>query len=429
MYRRSRCCNVLAFLPTLLVCLHAATDEECHRTACSLTDAIAQDNDEPLSLVQVRAVKAVAMRSNLSHQSNESLNNTSTSAREDVTVALSEASEMRIDSWGTETLRAFYIIVGLIILLVVLNFSLLYWQLQRQDKGKGQASPKISLPVDHLVLTSKLDAVMEPEKGPERHYTRVKEAGDEFAKGAAHFLSQALMRRPEELKIAERTVAEQAQKICSIGEPLDAKLVLPLRETWYAVAIEEVLRSDGHFEILRITGCPSLRANVHHGKGHDKSLELFCCNGGVNNLLARVAAKEEEPRIEGEVPAQADGCSDLCLCVEDANSRDLGTLRPISHHAFQLVCNKQVAVTLEVDDDGQLQVSGGGNQFACISCLAGHLGICINAGADTGLVICLVLAVVLLGDLAKHVLPKARIPLSYNCEEPSKEELSPEATA
>jgi len=389
-------------------------EEDCSNPGSTLKDALAQDRDLPLSLMQV---KAVATRNNATRH------NQTPPADQNIVFAhmtQKNPSAVKTGMFSSETLHVFYICFVILILVLIVNFSLLAGQFRRQEDKQKQSVPTIKLPVDHLIATSKLDLGVEPAKNQLHLYTRAKDSIDSSVQGRCP--SRASSRNPFECVASAGGVKSEQlstkEKPRSTGEALDLKLILPLRETWYAVSIEQYLQTDGSFEILRITGCPSLRAGVCY-TGNGGTLELFCGSAGANHLIARATVREpnmNEWKAAGPL-----------IELMGAGGRDLGELRSISSKSFELACGGEMLASLTVDDAGQLEFfSASGTRLACVSCLAGHLGICVNAGADTGLIVCLVLAAVLLGGAAEHVLPKtAKSGIPVRSDEDTCEQTSP----
>lgn len=304
---------------------------------------------------------------------------------------------------SSDYLRALYLASAFVIVSVfVVHSSLLCLQIKRQDTDKKQHVLKSQYPVDHLVANSKLTLGTEAARNQLRFYTKAERAVDGFPKIKS--ASCSLTADTATADVAMSDQATLADKPSGASEALDPKLVLPLRETWYAVKIEQVLKNDGCFEIVRITGCPSLRACVSYSGGCGGVLELFSCSGGATTQLLGRCSSQKAPRSP--------------LALADADGRCLGKLRPTSSERFELTRHGDVVFTLVADDSGQLELStAGGSRLACVSFLAGHLGICVNAGADTGLIMCLVLSAVLLGGAASYVLPKSGNVSSEDCHE------------
>lgn len=386
-----------------------AQAQDCTKPGSTFTqDALAQDSDLPLSLMQVAAkqVKAIAMRNNKTQHANQ----TNQSLVHVVAIPKLDTAKIPISrTWGLDTLYAFYIALAILIGVVIGNFYV-EKTLHKDIKNKQQ-KPQLKLPVDHLITPSKLNS--ELEKNQLAKYTRAKQNGNDFVKGLpTSFPSQTSSPKLSEhlspadaTKSAQHSIKEKAQ---GAGEALEPKLLLPLRETWYAVAIEKFLKADGSFDILRINGHPSLRASVSHSAGDGSVLDLFCCNAGQGSTdkpkhLIRATVSDLK-----DIEPGSDKARGTPLLLTSPGGEDLGELRSSSSWSFELARRGETKVLLMMDDAGQLQISrAGGSSLACVSCVAGHLSICINAGADTGLIVCLVLAVVLLGGAAEHLLPKS----------------------
>lgn len=397
---------------------HLPEGEECNNPGSTLNDAFVQDHDLPLSLIQKTAQARrnnnnKPRQSHYEHRQNhqyqgqreqsrdQNNHDTHDHPRAHQLSGLADATPNTAFSteqghhWMSPAspylpapyllpspylYTALYFALSVAIVASIVHFSLLHAheQVQRRESQKKQSSPNPGLPVDHLIASSKLDSGTEPVKSQVHFYTRAK--------------SHCSSRAPSSKKLPMHyTIATKPEKV---WPPLDSKLVLPLRETWYAVSITEVLKANGSFDILRMTGCPSLRATIKHLAGSNGVLELFCPNGGRKQFLACASRVDDSATLPS-------------VTLTGAGEKDLGQLKLISSRCFELRCNDDLVMSLGMNEDGQLEVlSGAGNQLGCVSCAAGHLGICINARADTGLIICLVLTAVLLGGAGEHVLPK-----------------------
>lgn len=380
-------CRAWASLPVLLAALVVVSaDEGC---SSPVMDALAEDEDLPLSLIQVRAV---ATRSNRTDLANRTLN---------ITLPAKPGSQFHImgpnermviaGPANYDALRVLYF--ALLIGVIIFSAYPFAHYVRSLSEAKKQSIPKMQHLVDHLVVTSTLSfsARADNAKNPLTDNTKnpltlqAKQSNDGFQKGP---------KPPQNVALATTPKGHH-----SSSESIDPALVLPLRETWYAVAIEQVLKTDGSFEILRMTGSQSLRASVSYSSGFGGALELLSCSGGATKHLLARAASIEPAKCGAEA-------SKLPLTLVDVEGRQLGELRLLSHRSFELTCDSETVVTLVVTDEGQLEVlSARGNRLASVSCLAGHLSICVEAGTDTALVICLVLAVVLLGGAGEYVLP------------------------
>lgn len=356
-------------------------------------DALAENEDLPLSLIQVRAV---ATRSNRTDLANRTLNTTLP------TKPGSQFPNERMvttEPFNYDALRVLYfaLLIGVVIFSVYAFAH--YVRSLSEARSKKQSIPKMQHLVDHLVVTSSHSFSPQADNTKNPLTPQAKQSQDGFQKGPK-------MRPPQNVGAGKTPVLEQtslAQKSHRVGEAIDPALVLPLRETWYTVAVEHMLKGDGSCEIMRMTGCLSLRASVSYSSGCGGALELFSCSGGATKHLLARAASSEPAKCNGEDALQA---SKLPLTLVGVEGRHLGELRLLSQKKFELTCDSETVVTLVVNDEGQLEVlSARGSRLACVSCLAGHLGICVEAGTDTALVICLVLAVVLLGGAGEYVLP------------------------
>jgi hypothetical protein len=401
--------------------------KDCHSGGCDLEAVIVEDGDDLLSLVQV---KAVATRNNRTYVnklgSNTSetsvvseMSHTSKSNKTGLLQTVSEAPEtsrsnhtgllqtnkssdlleitsnirFAMESGGITPVytrsRAwpvlYTLVIVCIIVFVVHSSRLCQARLGQKDDGKVQSLPKMKYGVDHLVATSKLKTRSSLFDNEARHHTDI-------------FLESQKVCCP--LKPSETpTSIDKAQNI--LGEALDPKLVLPLRETWYAVSLENALSADGSFEVLRITGDPSIQASIRYNSSDGGELELFCggAAGSRSNLLARASTEEVLERPEA--------CSRPPVSLIGAEGRDLGELRPLTCKKLELIRDGTSVLTLAVDDEGQLEMMNpSGSRLAGVSCVAGHLAIFINAGTDSGLIICIVLAAVLLAGAGPHVFPR-----------------------
>lgn len=371
----------------------AVDTEECSSPGSTLNAALSDDGYLSLSLIQV---KAVAKRNNKTHHMNQSLLIGEGMLNATLAAAPSRFAEgLAASSLRYGSLPVFYVAFAMFVFVVIVNFSMLCSHLQLQESDKLKSSmPKMKYPVDHLVAASKLN-VCEKSKSEQQHQSSFYARANRIGAGS----------RADGL-------AAPAEQLTMVGKPqhgiaaaLDPRLVLPLRETWYAVAIAETLKAGGSFDILRITGSPSLCANLNYSSGRRGVLEVFCQSGGTASLLARVSTGEPQSLLaNGDTPEPE--VASLPLILVDAEQRCLGQLRPSPCKGFELIRDNEVAMTLAGDCAGQLELSNSdGSGVACVSCVAGHLGICVNAGADTGLVVCLVLAAVLLGGAGMQGLP------------------------
>lgn len=389
------CC--LLVLATLIA---AGTDveEDCISLISSaISSALEEDLANDVDILSLIQVNAVAIRKNRTPHVNQSIG-------QNRTLSMSWLRGSRfaegmlllpISVDSLQRYKAFYMVFALFVVLLVVNSSLMCSYFRHEEQSQKLNSPKIKFSVDHLVATSKLAPGAMSTKSQLSFYTADKKHR-EYRKCPT---------------VADMVVADKPksqppcllQKSHASLEALDIRLVLPLRETWYAVAIEQALKADASFDILRITGSPSLRACVSYGSsGCGGVLDLFCSSGEADHqLVAR---------------ASSTSGTSLSLTLVDAQERCLGELRPTASKSFEFVRQGEKVFSLIVDDAGQLQLlAAGGRNDACVSCLAGNLGICVNAGVDTGLVVCLVLAVVLLGGARAYVLPTPRC--ERQCEE------------
>jgi hypothetical protein len=348
-------------------------------------DALAEDEDiRPLSLMQVRAV---ATRSNRTNLANRTLNKT-LPAKPGSQLHIMGPNERMITAGpgSYDALRVMYLVL-LIGVFIYSAYAFAQYARSRSE-AKKQSIPKMQHLVDHLVVTSTLSFSSRADNAqipvPATKPLTL-QATQSFQKGP---------KPPQNVAVATTPKGDH-----SASETIDPALVLPLRETWYAVAIEQVLKADGSFDILRMTGSQSLRASMSYSSDSGGTLELFSCSGGVTKHLLARAGSSEPPKCGAEA-------SKLPLTLVDVEGRELGELRLLAPRSFELTCDSGTAATLVVTDEGQLEVlSARGNRLASVSCLAGHLGICVEAGTDTALVICLVLSIVLLGGAAEYVLP------------------------
>jgi hypothetical protein len=402
-------CALCIVISTLNVGAFAA--EECRNTGSTLKEALAYD-DLPLSLVQMQAIRT---RNTKTHLQNETENSTLEAA----VVLLPSHGTQGVPTKFDKTLgrfmtvssannfQAFVCTFGLacFAFIFVLNAFLLCVQTQHQGSKKAHSPSKMQKSVDHLIVTSKLGlAAPEMVKHKLQTYTRAQRGlssvwskGGSHCKGSTQFLQTSSETRPHDSKDDNSDLKHMLPfKI------LDPRLVLPLRETWYAVTIEEVFEADGAFEILRITGFPQLRANIVR-KGYDQGgvLELFCSGGSPSAKKQLVARASSKPISKEESTAceKREACKLLPpLLLVDKKERSLGELRPLAKDRFELIYQDRTELTLTLNDARQLQLTTScGSSLACTSIIAGHLGVCVNAGADTGLVICVTLAAVLLG--------------------------------
>lgn len=366
----------------------AGTDveEECSNLiSAALEEDLANDEDLPLFLIQVNAV---AIRKNRTPHVNQSIGQNRTLLTSWLR-GIRFVEVMPLLPISVDSLRAFYMVFALLVVLLVVNSSSVCSYFRREEKSKKLSTPEIKFPVDHLVATSKLSPGATSTKSQLTFYTTAKTHREDRKNSTI-----------ADVGIAGKPTSEppgMLQKPHASLEALDARLVLPLRETWYAVAMEQALKADASFDILRIIGSPSLRACISYGSsGCGGVLELFCSSGGAEHqLLARAFSTS--------------GAS-LSLTLVDAQERSLGELRPTAAKSFEFVRTGEKLFSLIVDDAGQLELlSAGGRNDACVSCLAGNIGICVNAGVDTGLVVCLVLAVALLGGARDYLLPTPRL--------------------
>jgi hypothetical protein len=380
----------------------AAHTEECSNAECILKAALADDDDVPLSLLQVKAVGLRNTRTPLASTSNQSLRIAGTISKDSV-----EAITGKIFTTGflatpitLESARGMYLASALFVIVVVLNSTLICSQLQGKVSIKKQHTPTMRHPVDHLVAASKL------KFGNDAMHKQVSLYAKEQARHDNDICESRVSATSPDGDLSTMSPQENlTEKAWHFEEALDPKLVLPLRETWYAVAIEHALDNNGSFDIRRITGYPSLRACITHSNGCS-ALELYCCSGGSRPSLISRCSSREPRRKQRSIGANE--AAALPLELIDAQSRNLGELRPITCKSFDFICNGDVVISILVDDSGQLEMSAaGGRRLACASYLAGHLSICINAGADSGLIIGLILAVVLLADTATYMMPKA----------------------
>lgn len=192
-----------------------------------------------------------------------------------------------------------------------------------------------------------------------------------------------------------------ANSIPSVGQNgdaavLDARLVLPSRETWYVEKLDGILETHGIFEILRISAGMSLQAKISSYTSHSgpsRSLEIF--NG--KSLVSRVCSSSRaQPKAAHRL--QQDEPSTLRLSVLDAKYKHIGQLRFVTATHFEFLRNAEVIASLDIDAAGHLEIStAGGNRMAGASYDSGRLGISVNAGSDTGLILSLILASVILG--------------------------------
>mmetsp|Transcript_23106 Transcript_23106/g.36924 ORF Transcript_23106/g.36924 Transcript_23106/m.36924 type:complete len:462 (-) Transcript_23106:70-1455(-) len=403
-------CALCIVISTLKLGAFAA--EECRNTGSTLKEAIT-DDDLPLSLVQMQAIRT---RNTKAHLQNETENSTLEAAvvllpshsKKGVPKKFDNALGRYMTVSSANNFQAIMCTFGLacFAFIFVLNAILLCVQTQHQGSKKSHSPSKMQKSVDHLTVTSKLGlAAPEMIKQKLQTYTRAQRGissgcsngGASNCKGSTQLLQTSSERRPHDQKDDNSDLKQVLPfKI------LDPRLVLPLRETWYAVQIEEVFEADGAFEILRITGFPQLRANIVR-KGYDQGgvLELFCSGGSPSakkQLVARASSKSISEE-ESTVREKREVCNLLPpLLLVDKKERSLGELRPLARDRFELVYQDKTELTLTLNDARQLQLTSScGSSLACTSIIAGHLGVCVNAGADTGLVICVTLAAVLLG--------------------------------
>jgi hypothetical protein len=427
--------------------LGALASEECRNSGSTLKEVLA-DDELPLSLVQMKAIQtrnAKAHLQNETHLLNETENATLEAARNATleaarSASLEAARNATLDAalhdalalpaphalQGAQTklertfgyfsvstvternnFQAFVCTFSLAFFafILVLNAVLFCVQTQQQGRRKAQSVSKKMKPVDHLIVNSKQDmSAPEMVKQKLRTYSRaqrnsgasqIKGAG--VFKGVKNYLQGSSEERPKNQKnntTAEKTELKQALPF----KVLDPRLVLPLRETWYAVTIEEMFESDGSFEILRITGFPQLRANlIRNSQAEGGVLELFCSGGSPSakkQLVARASSKvASSPKSD-----KAEVCRlPPPILLADKNGESLGELRPMANDRFELFHEDKAVLTLAMNDARQLQLTTAcGSSLACTSTIAGHLGVCVNAGADTGLAISISLAAVLL---------------------------------
>lgn len=393
-----------------------ADAEECSNPSSSLQDVFANDGDLPLSLLQVRAIaKRRSKVEALMHSHNASNLSFPKKISDAGGRIVSSALVSHSDSW-----KACYFAIGLLLAILVVNGCIMHTQVKRKEIRNTKYVPKILNPVDHFVAKSKLDSPTDNLRSQLRFYARAPGKDDHasFFEGLCTRAVDTMMAKaqPEPETLGASPMSDQAsptaEKAHKLGEVLDPKLVLPLRETWYAVAVEKILEDDGSFEILRITGSPSLRATVSHGNrlGSDSVLELCYCSGNTGNnseepgqLLARASCPSRRNIFGKEEAAE-----DRPISLVGAGERSLGQLRTATSRRFELVRDTEVRLVLSAKNAGQLELAlDGGSRLAVVSCFAGHLGICLNAGADTGLSIAFVLAAIVLGDAAPLVLPLA----------------------
>lgn len=416
---------------TVLAAGAAAIDREDCRSGCSNLEAVlGEDGDQPLSLMQNRAkkraqrrahseynsgvdvrkkvvedeVKAVATRDNATRDTRTSLDNDISNILE--TNKSSEISETSGSGRSdlphvvtpVQTRPPFLPAIYILIVVFIIIFNAISWwlctSLRQKDAGMMQSEPKIKYGVDHLVASSKLmhNAPLASDKAA--------------SKGMANILLES-QKACCGLKASE--TATSTEKSHALGEALDPKLVLPLRETWYAVALENVLSNDGSFDVLRITGDPSIRASIQYNTSKGAMLELFCggATGTCSNILARATM---------EVLGRPEACSKPPVKLVGAEETLLGELRPLTCKKFEFVRNGASVLTLAIDDEGHLDLlNASGNRLACVSSVAGHVAIFINAGADTALLICLALVAVLLAGAGPHVLPKGWVSACAAC--------------
>lgn len=376
-------CRVWFSLQVFLAALAVVSaDEGC---SSPVMDALAEDEDMPLSLMQVRAV---VTRSNRTDLANRTMNKTLPAKPGSQFHIMGPNERMVTAGPGSyDALRVLYLVL-LIGVFIYTAYAFAHYVRSRSE-AKKQSIPKMQHLVDHLVVTSTLSFSARADNAqiavPDTKNPLALQANQSFQKGP---------KPPQNVAVATTPKRDH-----SASETIDPALVLPLRETWYAVAIEQVLKADGSFDILRMTGSQSLRASMSYSSGFGGALELFSCSGGVTkHLLARAGSCEPT-----KCCAEA---SKLPLSLVDVEGKQLGELRLLSPRSFELTCDSETVATLVVTDEGQLEVlSARGNRLASVSCLAGHLGICVEAGSDTALVICLVLSVVLLGGADEYVLP------------------------
>lgn len=358
----------------------AIEKEDCAGACTNLKTVLAEDADDLLSLVQTKAV-ATRNGAAATHNGTTQLNQSSDAFEitPNLTVEVVHSKDQvnaTLSLRSTEASPVLYAVIAVFIIVVIVHWSWL-WHQQSQDDGKKHNEQKMKYGVDHLVVAS--------EQTPGLRTSRAQLKCDSGV--------------PKEMQDGVDQIAENTERADSdsiLGEALDTKLVLPLRETWYATKIENVLDANGSFEILRITGNPSLRASIRYGSNHSGVVELFC---GMH-FLARATTEEPAPEDKPE----ACRCPLALLGPEE---RCLGELRPLSCKEFKLMYDGKAALKMVVNDAGQLEVlSMHDASLACVSCVAGHLAIFVNASEDTGLIVLIALAAVLLGGAGPHIFPK-----------------------
>lgn len=174
---------------------------------------------------------------------------------------------------------------------------------------------------------------------------------------------------------------------------LDAfgKLVLPLRETWYLEGLADIMKEKASFRILRMgmSGI-SLQVNISSessNSGPRRTLEISKGKTPISRLCSSVR----------NANGQQDEASNLRLSIMDAKYKALGQLRLVTPSHFEFLLNAELIANLDIDDAGQLEITAAsGNRMACASYGSGQFGISVNAWTDTGLIISLVLASIIL---------------------------------
>jgi hypothetical protein len=413
MPRRTALCTLLAASLLSPVTAHNATAEDCDGFICG--QIMVADDDLPLSLLQVKAIATRNAKTPVPKKTmSGTLHRHLAAVFQGPFDFLRFRSADHAPSWQAS---AATFAIAFCSFLVLLNACMMCLQPQVQEAVKKISGPRKYNAVDHLVATSKLD--WQPDALKVRRHSFVGPLSDsappEDSKKGLYpdVLTQDSSGVISSERLEDKKASEKATCAAMVDDwpfaVLDPRLVLPLRETWYAVAIENVLRVDGTFDILRITGSPSLHAKVSYGRG--AALELFsrggspsATNPAQDQLLARASTGQlQKFQMPAEGHRKVPNAPPLLLV--DAHGQSLGELRSSAGHSFNLVHNGQAILRLEEDDDGQLKLTGTtGKRLACISYVAGHLGICINAAVDTGLVVCLCLAAVLLGGASSLVL-------------------------